>query len=100
MNNTTSKVLDKLFKQGYNTEKKILNFGIADLNGFTFTKEELGQLSAIQNACKSNKLISLLSGETERLEAEAAAKEKTQISMIPDDKDEPLSDNNDQRYNA
>lgn len=61
---TTLKVMNKLFEKGYTTEKAVAAFNIEDICVVEcYTPSEVARLVALRDAAKTNKVISLLSGE-------------------------------------
>lgn len=61
---TTLKVLNKLFDNGYTTEKSITSFSLEDMrNVGLHSKEELDKMLELIEAVKKNKVIMFLAGE-------------------------------------
>lgn len=60
---TKIKVLNKLFDNGYTTEKKICEFGIEDLPvTCSYAPYEINTIIELKEAVKKNRLITYLSG--------------------------------------
>ena len=66
-----SKLLEKIFKAGFNTEKKILSIELNDLSKITdLTSIEINILIDLKKAIKNKKIISFLSGIEEKKEGD------------------------------
>lgn len=64
MDKTTIKVLNKLFDNGYVTEKAVMNFSVEDIRRIEcYAPAEIAALIGLKEAVKGNKVISYLSGE-------------------------------------
>ena len=60
---TVTKILNKLFENGYITEKAIMNISLEDICRIEcYTPAEIEALIKLKEAVKSNKVISYLSG--------------------------------------
>lgn len=69
MDKVTMRVLTKLFEKGYDTEKKIMNISLEDMKTIEcYSAPEVATIIALKEAVKANKVISYLSGHTEKEE--------------------------------
>lgn len=59
---TKQKVLNKLFEQGFGTEKEISAIGVPELVLLRLTPDENELVLELQNAIKAHKVLSWLSG--------------------------------------
>ncbi len=67
--NNISKLLDKLFKVGFDTEKAILMISLDDLTKIPdISSIEIAIILDLKKAIKSKKIIAFLSGNKERKE--------------------------------
>ena len=65
--NLITKTLEKLFKAGFNTDKKILAMQMADLKKIpTLSSAEIMTLIEFKEAIKNKKIIAFLSGNYEK----------------------------------
>ena len=60
------KVLEKLIDAGFNDEKKVTNFELADIVTAKIDKKEIPIVIELREAAKNHKVISFLAGETEK----------------------------------
>ena len=60
------KVLEKLIDAGFNDEKKVTNFGLADIVTAKIDNKEIPIVIELREAAKNHKVISFLAGETEK----------------------------------
>jgi len=69
MDKTTLKVLTRLFDKGYDTEKKIMGITLEDMKTIEcYSALEVSTIIALKDAVKANKVISYLSGYSEKEE--------------------------------
>jgi len=67
MDKVTMRVLTKLFEKGYDTEKKIMNISLEDMKTIEcYSAPEVATIISLKEAVKANKVISYLSGHTEK----------------------------------
>jgi len=67
MDKVTMRVLTKLFEKGYDTEKKIMNISLEDMKTIEcYSAPEVATIIALKESVKANKVISYLSGHTEK----------------------------------
>lgn len=67
MDKTTLKVLTKLFEKGYDTEKKIIGITLEDMKTIEcYSAIEVATIISLKEAVKANKVITYLSGYTEK----------------------------------
>ena len=65
--NLITKTLEKLFKPGFNTDKKILAMQMADLKKIpTLSSAEIMTIIEFKEAIKNKKIIAFLSGNYEK----------------------------------
>ena len=65
--NLITKTLEKLFKAGFNTDKKILAMQMADLKKIpTLSSAEIMTIIEFKEAIKNKKIIAFLSGNYEK----------------------------------
>ena len=63
----TMRVMTKLFEKGYDTEKKVMNISLEDMKTIEcYSAQEVATIIALKEAVKANKVISYLSGHTEK----------------------------------
>ena len=60
------KVLEKLIDAGFNDEKKVTNFELADIVTAKIDNKEIPIVIELREAAKNHKVISFLAGETEK----------------------------------
>lgn len=60
------KVLEKLIDAGFNDEKKVTNFELADIVTAKIDNKEIPIIIELREAAKNHKVISYLAGETEK----------------------------------
>lgn len=69
MDKTTLKVLTRLFEKSYDTEKKIMGISLEDMKTIEcYSATEIATIIALKEAVKANKVISYLSGYSEKEE--------------------------------
>lgn len=69
MDKITLKVLTRLFEKGYDTEKKIMGITLEDMKTIEcYSSTEIATIIALKEAVKANKVISYLSGYSEKEE--------------------------------
>lgn len=60
------KVLEKLIDAGFNDEKKVTNFELADIVTAKIDNKEIPIVIELREAAKNHKVISFLAGEAEK----------------------------------
>ena len=60
------KVLEKLIDAGFNDEKKVTNFELADIVTAKIDNKEMPIVIELREAAKNHKVISFLAGEMEK----------------------------------
>lgn len=60
------KVLEKLIDAGFNDEKKVTNFELADIVTAKIDNKEIPIVIELREAAKNHKVISFLAGEMEK----------------------------------
>lgn len=60
------KVLEKLIDAGFDDEKKVTNFELADIVTAKIDNKEIPIVIEFREAAKNHKVISFLAGETEK----------------------------------
>ena len=60
------KVLEKLIDAGFNDEKKVTNFELADIVTAKIDNKEIPIVIELRESAKNHKVISFLAGETEK----------------------------------
>lgn len=60
------KVLEKLIDAGFDDEKKVTNFELADIVTAKIDNKEIPVVIELREAAKNHKVISFLAGETEK----------------------------------
>ena len=63
---TKMRVLNKLIDAGYDDEKKVINFGLRDMQAADVKSEEIGVLIELQEATKNHKVISFFADEVKK----------------------------------
>ena len=87
--NQITKTLDKLFSSNFNTEKKILNIKLEDLESIKdISNTDMNIIIALKKAIKDKNLINFLSGYTEK------EPEKKKIKIESEVKKDALSNKN------
>lgn len=70
---TKLRVIGKLLDAGYDDEKKIINFGLRDMQVADVKSEEICVLLELQEATKNHKIISFLADEVKKNKGGAEA---------------------------
>ena len=63
------RVLGKLLDSGFDSEKKVMDFGIRDMMVSGIRNDEIGILLELQEAAKNHKVISFLADEKKKNES-------------------------------